>query len=1142
MKNLLLIISLLFCAVQFCNATSTINNERLYVDSLTTLQQSGRLIEAKELSIQWINKIKEQHGEVSVQLVVPLIFSSKLGIGRREYKLSIHHLEEAIAIMNKTTGWLYPDYGLALNLLILCKTQQHDLFGALGYLNEVEVIYQKTLSTEHIDYGYTILNKALIEQLKGNFLNAEGFFFDALEFNEIQYNTSGRVFIQTEWIKVLLADLYVQWYKPKEATELLKMVDKAVVDLNQLDSPLYAQVVLTYGDAMMLKENFDIALSYYNKFEKNIAITLGKSHPWYFIGLHKIAKVYKRQSKFETAKRLLVNIEGHYNPEFFDKNEFTEVLLDLAKININQGYIQNAEDYLAKIQTTNYDKRSLKYYYLSLKGKLSFMKGDYIDSELHVTELISLIRQEKVYYSPHYNTAVVTLVDLDLILGRLEDAKKAASTELNFLTKREMSNSIDFIKIVLSDISAALALEDTVGALVRIENCEKLILEKCQKYHYLMVRVNYLKGIYFTLRNELDKAQEAYALALTISQKLGIQSGEYYSLIIIDAIANILVDKGELDNALEQYNKLTNSFSEASIYQPALLGRIAYIKALKGEMRQAEKIIIKATNMRFSQYEKNLKFSSEDEKIQYIHNTKKVFSFFFTIFIMQGDNVSDAMLSQCYNIQLNYRKYFLNEAITRNKKINDLGAYRDELRFDNYLDVMVEMKSQLAAVNYMSKSERKKVGYNSFVTRDRINNLEKSLVYASDAVGDTKLEKNYIDWSDIQTELTENEIALEIIKINDVQDSVSKYIALCIHKNSEVPNLIEIGEASTLEGIALKSYTKTTSPASRSLTFKGTSSTTVDPYSTYWKPIKSFIDSLAIPEPSIIVSNDAVYNLLSLNTLKNPKTGKNVIEEDKIRLVTSTSQVFRSKDQKFNNKDILLMGNPEFSTLESREALSRSMEESEDEDSYFFELDDLPATAKEVQNTEELFKAKNWNVTSLTREKATENYIKNLKTSPSILHIATHGFYINQLSNPVSSNALLKSGLFFSEISDRYTDDINAIYTSGNDGILTAYEAKSLNLKNTRLVILSACQTGLTDVSEGDGISGLQYAFSIAGAKSIIMSLWSVDDRATQLLMNTFYERWMSTGNKEIAFREAQLVVKKEYVKPYYWGAFILVN
>ena len=69
------------------------------------------------------------------------------------------------------------------------------------------------------------------------------------------------------------------------------------------------------------------------------------------------------------------------------------------------------------------------------------------------------------------------------------------------------------------------------------EDMLKLILEKCQKYHYLMVRVNYLKGIYFTLRNELDKAQEAYALALTISQKLGIQSGEYYSLIIIDAIA-----------------------------------------------------------------------------------------------------------------------------------------------------------------------------------------------------------------------------------------------------------------------------------------------------------------------------------------------------------------------------------------------------------------------------------------------------------------------------------------------------------------------------------------------------------------------------------------------------------------------------
>ncbi len=123
-----------------------------------------------------------------------------------------------------------------------------------------------------------------------------------------------------------------------------------------------------------------------------------------------------------------------------------------------------------------------------------------------------------------------------------------------------------------------------------------------------------------------------------------------------------------------------------------------------------------------------------------------------------------------------------------------------------------------------------------------------------------------------------------------------------------------------------------------------------------------------------------------------------------------------------------------------------------------------------------------------------------------------------------------------------------AIPAGLDNGVLTAYEASTLDLQGTELVVLSACDTGLGEVQNGEGVFGLKRALEEAGAESVLMTMWAVPDRETQELMTRFYGNWLSGMEKAEALRQAQLaerqIVIQRYGKddPSYWGAFVLTG
>lgn len=212
-------------------------------------------------------------------------------------------------------------------------------------------------------------------------------------------------------------------------------------------------------------------------------------------------------------------------------------------------------------------------------------------------------------------------------------------------------------------------------------------------------------------------------------------------------------------------------------------------------------------------------------------------------------------------------------------------------------------------------------------------------------------------------------------------------------------------------------------------------------------------------------------------------------------------------------------------------------------------LKSLPETEKEAKHIEAILRKEGGEVELWTGTSGTaESFFSLDKNAPRLLHIATHGFYFlpsEAKEQPFFSglqNAMALSGLTFAGANAAWT---GKTYPDGvHSGIVTAADISVMDLTGLELVVLSACQTGEGSTS-GEGIYGLQRAFKMAGAETLILSLWPVSDKITRLFMESFYANLTSPqfkGDKYRAFQSTKRQIRSQYPDPYYWAAFVMID
>lgn len=287
---------------------------------------------------------------------------------------------------------------------------------------------------------------------------------------------------------------------------------------------------------------------------------------------------------------------------------------------------------------------------------------------------------------------------------------------------------------------------------------------------------------------------------------------------------------------------------------------------------------------------------------------------------------------------------------------------------------------------------------------------------------------------------------------------------------------------------------------------------------------------------SLIISPDGALRLLPFETLYNKEKKEYLIQNNEVRYIPSGKELVRlykyAKARVATKNKTVVFANPNFDSNETatyHEQMALTRGTNENIIKPFFKTLYKPLVGTKLE-AEAINRTMN-NVEVFEWNRANETNLLKVE-EPKILHIATHGFFINAPNIP---NPMLKSGIILSGAN-------KSARNKEGYGRVTALKLSGLNLKNTDLVVLSACETGVVDINNTDSISGLGKAFIQAGAKDVVMSLWSVDDNATKNLMVSFYEQIKEKPNYALALKKAKLKMIDEDMHPFYWGGFVVLG
>ncbi len=867
-------------------------------------------------------------------------------------------------------------------------------------------------------------------------------------------------------------------------------------------------------------------------------VILGETSADYLGALGSMAVIYQGLSKYSEAEEIFLALKKYHSSLEKPSRQTLQVLENnLGELYRHQAEYEKAELFLINAILMAGDTTEEAASSLNNLGLVQKAIGNYGGAEQSYKKAIGIYIKKGKTNHPDYTNPINNIGELYRTMGRYQEAVYAFEEVID-LRKKLLGTDHPNYANALSNLSL---VESYAGLYPQAEKhlleCKEIYKKILgEKDRFYLNCLNNLASLY-NMQLKLPLAEQTYKECLRIykenynetSDKYGIYLGGLAATYRLmkkydDAIALTLQSLEIIKNKLgkNHYDYIETEYHLAETYREA--GN--YIEAEKHYQDAMKGYLLLIRNY--------FPYLSENDKTAFYFAVAAAFETFNSFVIqMKLDFPAknhDSLVTRMYNNQVAMKSLLLHES----ENIRALVAASNNEAIKKEYKQWITMRETIVQQYRLSSEEVETQGINIAALELQANEMEQRLAIAL-KTGIKKENDQNIPWTDIQKALKPGEYAVEIIRTDFYTKSgwtdTVYYTALIIDKNSAVPKFVWLSNGKNLEDKAIARYR-------RSIRSKLTDEFS---YNEFWKPLNEHLVNAA----KIYFSAEGVYQQINLNTLNNPATNDYLIEEADIRLVANTKDILR-KPVQIVSKTASLFSYPDYGVKTTAPNTSERV-------LGFPDLKELPGTKIESDSIKRILFTQNWKVNEYLQKEATEDAIKKID-NPRVLHIATHGFFLKNINDSAENvmgmqsqiakqNPLLRSGVIMAGAAAIARDTLAS--NTNEDGILTAYEAAGLNLTNTDLVVLSACETGLGEMLNSQGVYGLQRAFLVAGARSVIMSLWVVDDLATQELMTNFYREWMNDPtpeNKHKALRAAQLKLKEKYKSPYYWGGFVIVG
>ncbi len=1117
-----------------------------------------------------------------------------------DFSLAVQYAEKALAKAEKEYGKLHKYYYTSLNNLAdLYQTIGHHDKALPLFIEALDVI-SKSLGKSHPDYSTILNNLALQFKTTGQYEKALPLFIEALDITS-KYLGKDHAYYGTSLNN--LADLYkTMGYYEKAFPLMIEALDVTSKSLGKNHQD-YSIRLNSLANLYLAMGQYAKALSLYLEALDVTSQSLGKNHSDYGMRLNNLAYLYQTMGQYEKALPLYLEAlevtsktlgENHSDYGTYVNNladlyqtmgQYEKALpLFIEALDITSKSLgKNHKDYGNRLNNLalqyhmigQYEKALLLYlesieltsktlgekhpdYGLRLNNLAGLYQtmGHYEKALPLFIESIDIVSQTIGKNHADYGTRLNNLATLYQVMGQYEKALLFYDEALDITSKSLGKNHPDYGKY----LNNLALLNQTIGhndrALLLFIEALEITSKSLGKNHPDYGK--YLNNL-AKLHQAMDQHYQAFLLfveALDItSQNLGKKHPNYGA--ILNNLALLFQTMGQYEKALSFYVEALDvtlgSLGKNHADYGTLLINLASLYQNLDQDQKALPLYLEGLENIKNQIANQFLFLSEKDKEQFIQTFELNFacynSFFYNCSLLNFE-----VQKNSFDLSLMIKGMILNSTNEFQSSINQSSDTTVHNEFNSWVFIKNIIAKEYGKPIAQRRNDLK-------ILEDKADLIEGELVRKSSAF--TKQQrKSKITWKNVHSTLSNKDVAIEISHFRyrspkSWTDSIM-YVALILRAKDSVPQMVKLFEQNQLDSLLARKHDKESQKVNDLYHQKRL-------YELIWKPLEKYVNkgdqiyyspsgSLHQINLGAISVNDTVY-LSDIYRFHQVSSTAILVSSESIDQKIKHISIFGGMDYETKEEDILKSIKNISSGIDF---VSRGIytQDSTRSGKWLY----LPGTKLEAENIYEICKETNISAQLYMGTDALEEQYKNLDgdKSPSILHIATHGFFFPDpktskekldrmtihTDNPftIADNPMNRSGLLFSGSNKAWIGD--SISLDREDGILTAYEASHTYLKNTKLVVLSACETGLGDIKGSEGVYGLQRAFKMAGARYLMMSLWKVPDNATQEFMTTFYTELL-TNKKSTrdAYNTTQKQTRDKYRgEPYKWGGFVLME